>query len=102
MSVDTFETIATTSLSRVHGGVMPASARWIMQHESGGNTHAKNPHSSAFGAFQMLKATRQQYMGSNAGSTNLDDQYAAASHYVKQRYGGWDQAQRFWKSHHWY
>jgi hypothetical protein len=90
-------------LEAVTGGVnMPASAQWIMQHESGGNTHAQNPHSTAFGAFQMLKATRKQYMGANWQSTDLGQQYAGASKYVNQRYGGWDNAERFWKAHHWY
>jgi len=95
------ETLAIEDLFSVQGG-MPASARWIMQHESGGNTHAKNPHSSAFGAFQMLKATRRQYMGGNMNSTNLDDQYAGASGYVRDRYGSWDKAKAFWQKHHWY
>ncbi len=102
MSVNNpFETIDPETLRRASGG-MGASARWIMQHESGGNPRAQNPHSTAFGAFQMLKATRKQYMGSNWQSTNLGDQYNAASHYVRDRYGGWDQAKRFWQRHHWY
>ena len=88
-------------LERVHGG-MGADARWIMMHESGGNTHARNPTSSAFGAFQMLKATRRQYMGADWQSTDLNKQYAGATRYVNQRYGGWSQARHFWQSHHWY
>jgi hypothetical protein len=100
------ESLTLDDLAAVSGGFskseMPASAQWIMQHESGGNTHAKNPTSSAFGAFQMLKATRKAYMGSNWQSTDLGDQYKAASRYVNERYGGWNQAQSFWKRHHWY
>jgi hypothetical protein len=101
-----FETLSSETLNEVGGGFgksdMPASAQWIMQHESGGNTHAQNPTSTAFGAFQMLKATRKQYMGANWQSTDLGQQYAGASKYVNQRYGGWNQAESFWKSHHWY
>jgi hypothetical protein len=97
-----FEAVPSESLDRVHGGAMPASARWIMQHESGGNTHAKNPKSTAFGAFQMTIANRRQYQGSNYASTDLDVQYAGASGYVRDRYGNWDNAKRFWQSHHWY
>jgi hypothetical protein len=97
------KTLDLDQLDSVHGGVdMPASARWIMQHESGGNTHAQNAHSTAFGAFQMLKATRRQYMGANWQSTDLGAQYNAASRYVQQRYGGWDNAKSFWQRHHWY
>lgn len=103
MSDSKLSSITTEQLATVQGGVaMPASARWIMMHESGGNPRAQNPHSTAFGAFQMLKATRKQYMGADWQSTDLGKQYEGASKYVNQRYGGWDNAQRFWKSHHWY
>lgn len=103
MSNNIFETLSTEDLCNTQGGVdMPSSANWIMQHESGGNTHAQNPTSSAYGAFQMLKATRKQYMGSNWQSSDLGAQYGAATHYVDQRYGGWDQAKSFWQQHHWY
>ena len=100
---DDFTTLASAELLDVNGGLnMPSSARWIMQHESGGNPHAKNPHSTAFGAFQMLKATRKQYMGADWQSHDLAKQYAGASRYVRQRYGSWDNAKSFWQRHHWY
>ncbi|MEO8699576.1 MAG: transglycosylase SLT domain-containing protein [Kofleriaceae bacterium] len=99
---DAFETIDSESLVRASGGSMPASARWIMQHESGGNSHAQNPHSTAYGAFQMLRATRKQYMGANWQSSDLNQQYAGASGYVHDRYGTWDNAKAFWQKHHWY
>ncbi len=100
------EALSQEILTDVTGGFsasqMPADARWIMQHESGGNPHAKNPTSTAYGAFQMLKATRKQYMGANWQSSDLGAQYKGASGYVNQRYGGWSGAKRFWQSHHWY
>jgi len=96
-----FEEIADDRLERVQGS-MGADARWIMMHESSGNTHAKNPHSSAFGAFQMIKANRKHYMGRDWQSTDLNKQYAAATHYVQDRYGSWAGARRFWQRHHWY
>lgn len=100
---DRFATASDEELLRVQGAfTMPASARWIMQRESGGRTHAKNPHSSAFGAFQMIKANRRHYMGANWQSTDLGAQFAAASHYVRDRYGSWDRAKAFWQRHHWY
>ena len=100
---DEFKTLESEELLDVSGGLnMPSSARWIMQHESGGNPNAKNPHSTAFGAFQMLKATRKQYMGADWQSHDLSKQYAGASKYVQQRYGSWDNAKSFWQRHHWY
>lgn len=100
-NVEAIEVLSDDQLTTAQGG-MPASAQWIMQHESGGNTHAKNPTSSAYGAFQMLKATRKQYMGADWQSSDLGKQYAGATHYVDARYGGWDQAKVFWQRHHWY
>jgi len=101
MNPDEFTTLESTDLLDVHGG-MPASARWIMQHESNGNPHAQNRHSSAFGAFQMIKANRKAYMGADWQSHDLGKQYAGASRYVRQRYGSWDNAKAFWQRHHWY
>jgi hypothetical protein len=81
---------------------MPASARSIMGKESSGRTNAQNPHSTAFGAFQMIDSQRKHYMGADWQSTDLAKQYAAASAYVKDRYGSWDNAQAFWQAHNWY
>jgi len=100
------ESLSIEALDHVTGGfsaaALPASARWIMQHESSGNPRAQNPKSTAYGAFQMLAATRKQYMGSHWQSSDLHEQYLAATKYVNQRYGGWDKAQAFWKTHNWY
>ena len=101
-----FETITNEELATVGGGFsasqMPASARWVMQHESAGRTNARNPHSTAFGAFQMIAANRRHYMGRNWQSTDLGLQYAAATKYVNQSYGGWNGAKSFWQRHRWY
>ena len=113
MQTDTFETIAPDQLVRANGGISDA-ANWIMQHESGGSTTAGHlhsvgrgdgtpgNHSSAFGAFQMIQSTRRQYMGADYQSTSFAKQYAAASHYVSDRYGSWEGAKSFWQKHHWY
>ena len=105
--------LSDADLADAHGG-MNAAARWIMMHESGGSTTAghlykqgrgdgtRGNHSSAFGAFQMIQATRKQYMGRNYQSTDFNVQYAAATHYVHDRYGSWENAKRFWQRHHWY
>lgn len=107
MSKQELETIESEQLVTATGGFsasdMPADARWIMQHESGGRTNARNPTSTAFGAFQMTIATRRQNMPhGQVNSTDLGLQYQGATKYVNQRYGGWSGAKRFWQSHHWY
>jgi len=109
----TLETLTTDQLDSIHGGIS-AAAQFIMQHESGGSTTAghlhsvgrgdgtRGNHSSAFGAFQMIEAQRKHYMGGDYQSTDFSKQYAAATHYVNDRYGGWNGAERFWKAHRWY
>ena len=113
MQSDLFESITADQLVIPTGGINSA-AQWIMMHESGGSTTAGHlhsqgrgdgtpgNHSSAFGAFQMIEATRRQYMGADYQSTEFSKQYSAATRYVSDRYGGWNGAQSFWKSHHWY
>jgi hypothetical protein len=113
MTTNTFETLASDQLILPSGGIS-AAASWVMQHESGGSTtaghlHAQGRgdgtpgnHSSAFGAFQMIEATRKRYMGADYQSTSFSKQFSAATHYVNDRYGSWDGAQSFWKAHHWY
>ena len=113
MKTQPFETLTADQLRSASGG-LSAAAQFIMQHESGGSTTAghlhsvgrgdgtRGNHSSAFGAFQMTQANRRHYMGADYQSTNFSKQYSAASHYVGDRYGGWDGAERFWKKHHWY
>jgi hypothetical protein len=95
-------------LRRVRGGIpaapgaIPAAAREIMIAESGGSTTCTNPSSTAFGAFQMTRENRIRYMGADFESTDFDKQYAAACAYVRDRYGGWEQAAAFWNQNHWY
>jgi hypothetical protein len=113
MQHDELETLDDDQLSTAQGGLSSA-ANFIMQHESGGSTTAghlhkqgrgdgtRGNHSSAFGAFQMIEAQRKHYMGKNYQSTDFGAQYAAATHYVNDRYGGWNGAEAFWKRHRWY
>jgi hypothetical protein len=112
-TTETFDLLTADQLARPYGGI-PAAAQWIMMHESGGSTtaghlHAQGRgdgtpgnHSSAFGAFQMIEAQRKRYMGADYQSTDFNKQYAAATHYVDDRYGSWDAAKSFWQAHHWY
>jgi hypothetical protein len=113
MPNDTLEVISDDVLASTHGGISSA-ARFVMMHESGGSTTAghlhaqgrgdgtRGNHSSAFGAFQMIERNRKHYMGGDYQSTDFNKQYAAASRYVRERYGSWEGAASFWRSHHWY
>lgn len=115
MKTDEIKTLNDAELSTAHGGLaMDPAAHWIMMHESAGKSNAgflhkqgrgdgtRGNHSSAYGAFQMIEAQRKHYMGANYQSSDLGTQYAAATHYVHDRYGSWSNAERFWKSHRWY
>jgi hypothetical protein len=113
MQREPFESITADQLAIPSGGINSA-AQWIMMHESGGSTtaghlHAQGRgdgtpgnHSSAFGAFQMIEATRRRYMGADYQSTDFSKQYSAATRYVTDRYGSWERAKSFWVGHHWY
>ena len=97
------ETLTDDQLLTANGGI-GASARFIMMHESGGSATAGHLHKQGRGdgTFQMIEATRKHYMGRNYQSTDFNTQYKAATHYVNDRYGGWDGAASFWRKHHWY
>lgn len=113
MTTDPFLPLTADQLATAQGSINSA-AQWIMMHESGGSTTAGHlhkqgrgdgtpgNHSSAFGAFQMIEATRKQYMGADYQSTDFEKQYAAATKYVTTRYGSWEKAKSFWQAHRWY
>jgi len=82
-----------------------SSLNWIIQHESGGKTSAKNPSSTAFGLGQLLIANRQKYakaLGVSPDTTNYNDQLKMMEMYIKDRYGSPTAAKAFWEQHHWY
>jgi hypothetical protein len=70
--------------------------------ESGGDPTAKNPHSTAFGLGQLIVANRKALMGANYASTDCGAQLAAFAKYTKGRYGSYEKALAFRKSHGWY
>jgi hypothetical protein len=103
-----FEDLSTEELATASGGAhinmgsLSPAERFIVNHESGGNTTAKNPHSSAFGLGQLLISNRRHYLGSQANTTDPSLQLKAFRGYVRDRYGNADRAMAFWKNHHWY
>ena len=102
------QTLDAKALDTAQGGVridmnqLSTGERYIISHESGGSTTAKNPTSTAFGLGQLLIANRRHYLGANANTTDPTLQLQAFRHYVKDRYGNADKAAAFWKAHHWY
>ena len=105
----TFAPIPAAQLARPSGGAaacdlsgLPPAARSIIMAESGGNPTAKNPHSTAFGLGQLIVANRKALMGASFASTDCGAQVAAFSKYTKGRYGSFDNALAFRKSHGWY
>ena len=103
-----FEPLSSDQLESASGGVhinmssLSPAERYIVQHESGGSTTAKNPHSTAFGLGQLLISNRRHYLGANANTTDPSLQLKAFRGYVQDRYGNASRAEAFWKSHHWY
>lgn len=72
----------------------------LVSHESSWNPKADNPTSSAYGLFQFLDSTRQNYgIGLNAGPRK---QIRAGLDYIKDRYGTPTGAWDFWEKNRWY
>lgn len=82
-------------------GLTPAES-WILQRESGFNTYAKNPKSSAFGLGQLILSNRKKYLGSDYATTDARKQLQAFRMYVHDRYGTADNAVKFWQTKGWY
>lgn len=108
MSTTEFQILSDEELLRPFGGEridmsqLSSSERFIIQNESGGETTAKNPHSTAFGLGQLILANRRHYLGADANTTDPGLQLKAFRGYVKDRYGNADRAAAFWKKNHWY
>lgn len=91
------------TVGQVHG--LSAAEAYIIQHESGGDPTAQNPTSSAFGIWQGLASTRASYaqrMGFDPDTTDVNQQLQMFRQYITDRYGTADNAEAFWRAHHWY
>jgi len=88
------------------GGTLSVAEAWIIARESSGRTDAQNPHSSAFGLGQLIRANRVYYalkLGiRNPDTLKFSEQLAMFRAYVKDRYGTAEAAKRFWEEHHHY
>lgn len=93
------EIVTTYTVATFGQDQVPAMLE-IVQHESGFNNKAQNPHSTAFGLAQFLDSTWQ-----GTGIAKTDDpiqQAQALMIYVKNRYGTPQQALHFRKQAGWY
>ena len=75
---------------------------WIMAHESGGIVDAKNPHSTARGLFQLLKAQYDLNPNGEKSFGNAVEECQGGIRYIVHRYKTAAQAREFWEKHHWY
>ncbi|MFI2216522.1 phage tail tape measure protein [Rhodococcus sp. NPDC019627] len=73
---------------------------WIVGKESSWNPTARNPSSGAFGLFQFLGSTKDQYLPDE--NPNPGIQGAAGARYIRDRYGDPLAAKRFWEQNGWY
>ena len=73
---------------------------FIVQHESGWNPTAVNPTSGAFGLFQFLGSTMQQYLPDRNPDPGVQGE--AGERYIADRYKTPVDAQKFWQANNWY
>ncbi|ROZ49388.1 hypothetical protein EEB13_05550 [Rhodococcus sp. WS3] len=77
-----------------------AAADWIIGKESSWNPGARNPSSGAFGLFQFLGSTKDQYLPDE--NPDAEVQGRAGAKYIKDRYGDPMAAKSFWEKNNWY
>ena len=77
-----------------------AAAEWIIGKESGWKLDARNPESGAFGLFQFLGSTKDQYLPDESMDASV--QGAAGAQYITDRYGDPLAAKKFWEENGWY
>jgi TP901 family phage tail tape measure protein len=91
---------AAISATGVSGDWLPG-LRWIVEHESGGDPHAKNPHSTASGLFQMIDTTwagaRDKSLPNDIWNPIINA--IAGIRYIAERYGNANNAVDFWQAH---
>jgi hypothetical protein len=92
--------VAERLVSESFGSSQWASFNTIVTRESGWNSRAQNPSSTAYGLCQFLNSTWGSY-----GYTKSDDpviQLKACIVYIKSRYHSPTGALAFWNAHHWF
>jgi hypothetical protein len=97
-----------SNLSAANAKGVPTSANaalsWLVSHESGFNSGAQNPKSTAHGYAQFLNSTAANYdkkMGLHYNN-NPVDQLLEMYQYTVDRYGSPQNAVAFWQKNNWY
>lgn len=73
---------------------------WVINHESGFNPTAQNPHSTAYGIFQFLDSTWGDVGGHKTSDARLQAIYGMR--YIAARYGDPIGAMKHWQALGWY
>lgn len=90
--------IGKANIKRVSVSKSVSGAKaFIYQHESGNRTDAINPSSGACGLGQALPCSK---MPCSLSDYACQDNFF--TNYMKSRYGTWENAVAFWKSHKWW
>lgn len=76
------------------------AAQWIIGKESSWNPTARNSSSGAYGLFQFLGSTKDQYLPDE--NPNPKVQGDAGARYIRDRYGDPLAAKAFWEQNGWY
>jgi len=76
------------------------AANWIIGKESSWNPTARNPDSGAYGLFQFLGSTKDQYLPDENPNPRI--QGDAGARYIRDRYGDPLAAKAFWEQNGWY
>ena len=79
-----------------------ADLAWIMAQESGGMVDTRNPHSTARGLYQLLKAQYELNPNGERSFGNAVEECQGGIRYIAHRYKTATHAREFWEKHHWY
>jgi SLT domain-containing protein len=79
-----------------------ADLAWLMAQESGGVVDTRNPHSTARGLFQLLKAQYDLNPNGEKSFGNATEECQGGIQYIIHRYKTAAHARAFWQKHHWY
>jgi hypothetical protein len=74
----------------------------LIAQESTGKVGSRNPHSTARGLFQLLRAQYSLNPHGKASFGNATEECQGEIRYVIGRYGSARKAKEFWLRHHWY
>lgn len=75
---------------------------WIIKKESDGNPKAENSSTHAYGYYQLLPAHFKKGTYHSDGTRSKANQHVVGYYYMKDRYGSWQNAKKFWIKHNWW